>query len=159
VLPDGRVGLLDYGMVGRLEPEEREAIAKTVVALSSSDKAGAARTYREAGYRATWKGGNAHDDDNLLHRFATFHLDKIDLSKVTLDSGEKVDIMDVFRTAREVSVPSWVEQGRRLGGLLQGVSAQSARPISLSREWQPIAREALRKNEAKSKKTKSKPNL
>jgi len=149
VLPDGRVGLLDYGMVGRLSSDEREAIARTVVALSISDKSEAARQYRDAGYRATWKNGkNAHDDDSLLHRLATFHLDRIDLSDVTLDSGDKMEIMDVLRTTREVSVPSWVEQGRRLGGLLQGVSAQAARPISLAKEWKPIAQEALRQQKA-----------
>lgn len=143
-------------MVGRLREDEREAIARTIVALSSSDKSEAARQYREAGYRATWRGGNSHDDDNLLHRFATFHLDKIDLSRLTLDGGEEVEILDVLRTSRELSVPPWVEQGRRLGGLLQGVSAQAARPISLSKEWRPIAREALRQQQAKAKKASSK---
>ena len=150
VLPDGRVGLLDYGMVGRLNADEREAISRTVLALSASDKKETARQYREGGYRVTWKGGKAaHEDDSLLFRFATFHLDRIDLSPITMDNGEKVEMVEFFRTAREVTVPNWVEQGRRLGGLLQGVSAQAARPISLAKEWKPIASEALRQKAKK----------
>jgi hypothetical protein len=38
-----------------------------------------------------------------------------------------------------------VEDGRRLGGLLMGVNAQAARPISLAKEWKSIAQQALRK--------------
>ena len=143
VLPDGRLGLLDYGMVGRLPPKERETVAKTILALSKKDKAETARIYRENGYRATSANGD-DVDDSTLHRFASFHLDRIDLSPLTLDNGDKVDTLELLRSTRERVVPSWVEEGRRLGGLLQGVSAQAARPISLAKEWKPIAKEALR---------------
>jgi predicted unusual protein kinase regulating ubiquinone biosynthesis (AarF/ABC1/UbiB family) len=134
ILPDGRIGLLDYGMVGRLSPKDRENIAETIVALSDKDKAATAKLYRE----------NGDADDAMLHRFASFHFDGIDLSPLILDNGEKMDIKDVFRSVRERTVPSWVEEGRRLGGLLIGVSVQAARPISLAKEWRPIAKEALR---------------
>ena len=43
----------------------------------------------------------------------------------------------------KTSVPDWVEQSRRLGGLLIGVASQSGRPISLAQEWAPIAAELL----------------
>jgi hypothetical protein len=112
---------------------DREAITKTVVALSHKDKKETAKLYRDGGYKATWMKGDILDD-NVLHRFATFHLDKIDLSPITLDDGENMEIMDLFQTTRERAVPSWVEEGRRLGGLLMGVSVQAARPISLSKE-------------------------
>ena len=143
LLPDGRLGLLDYGMVGRLSPKDRETVAETIVALSDNDKAATAKLYRENGYKATLKNGK-DVDDAVLHRFASFHFDKIDLSPLTLDNGEKMDIMEVFRSNREKAVPTWVEEGRRLGGLLVGVSAQAARPISLAKEWRPIAKQALR---------------
>ncbi len=146
LLPDGRLGLLDYGMVGKLSPKDRETVAETIVALSDNDKAATAKLYRENGYKATSQNGS-EVDDAVLHRFASFHFDKIDLSPLTLDNGEKVDIMDVFKTNREKAVPTWVEEGRRLGGLLVGVSAQAARPISLAKEWRPIAKQALRKKE------------
>mmetsp|Transcript_38579 Transcript_38579/g.71315 ORF Transcript_38579/g.71315 Transcript_38579/m.71315 type:complete len:395 (-) Transcript_38579:315-1499(-) len=148
VMEDGKLGLLDYGMVGRLSAESRETVAKTVVALSRKDKKEAARLYRDAGYKATsWDGEII--DDGILHRFATFHLDKIDLSPVTLENGEKADILRLLRSVRERAVPVWVEEARRLGGLLMGVSAQAARPISLAKEWEAIATTSLRNSKEK----------
>ena len=41
-------------------------------------------------------------------------------------------------------MPEWVEQSRRLGGLLIGVSTSCGRPISLAKEWEPIARRLLK---------------
>lgn len=144
ILPDGRLGLLDYGMVGRMSLRDRETVAETIVALSDHDKTTTARIYRENGYKATFR-DKEHVDDATLHRFATFHLDRIDLSMLTLDDGEVIDTMELFRSAREKAVPSFVEEGRRLGGLLMGVHAQAARPISLAKEWRSIAQQTLRK--------------
>merc|ERR1712127_111692 len=144
ILPDGRLGLLDYGMVGRLSSEDRLTAAETILALSNKDKAATAKLYRDNGYKVSFRDGGAVDDA-VLHRFASFHLDRIDLSPLTLDNGETVDLMEMLRSARERAVPMWVEEGRRLGGLLMGVNAQAARPISLAKEWRPIAKEALSK--------------
>lgn len=143
ILPDGRLGLLDYGMVGRLRPSDRKNVAEVILALARKDKAAAARIYRENGYKASFKDGKTADD-SVLHRFSTFHFDRINLAPLTLDNGDTVDILELLRSTRERAVPTWVEEGRRLGGLLMGVSAQAARPISLAKEWKPIATEALR---------------
>ncbi|KAL3790967.1 hypothetical protein HJC23_004949 [Cyclotella cryptica] len=143
VLPDGRLGLLDYGMVGKLSKKDRQTVAELILALNRNDKATAARIYRENGYKATLSDG-MQVDDSILHRLATFHLDKIDLSKLTLDNGDTVDVLELLRGTRERAVPSWVEEGRRLGGLLQGVCVQAARPISLAKEWSSIAKDALK---------------
>lgn len=131
-------------MVGRLSPKDRETVAETILALSRKDKKATARIYRENGYKASLSDGE-EVDDSVLHRYASFHLDRIDLSPLTLDNGETIDTLELLRSTRERVVPSWVEEGRRLGGLLQGVSAQAARPISLAKEWKPIAKQALRK--------------
>jgi predicted unusual protein kinase regulating ubiquinone biosynthesis (AarF/ABC1/UbiB family) len=144
ILPDGRLGLLDYGMVGRLSSRDRETVAETIMALSDNDKTATAKIYRENGYKASFR-DDGHVDDATLHRFATFHLDRIDLSPLTLDNGEVIDTLELFRNTREKVVPGFIEEGRRLGGLLMGVNAQAARPISLAKEWRPIAQQALKK--------------
>ena len=38
ILPDGRLRLLDYGMVGRLSLHDCDTIAETIAALSDNDK-------------------------------------------------------------------------------------------------------------------------
>jgi hypothetical protein len=52
-----------------------------------------------------------------------------------------------LRGTVETSVPEWVEQSRRLGGLLIGVSSTAGRPVSLAQEWAPIARRLLEDHE------------
>ena len=37
-------------------------------------------------------------DNNILHHMATFHLDKIDLSKLMLDNGNNIGVMDSVHT-------------------------------------------------------------
>lgn len=99
--------------------------------------------YDRAGYRACWHSGERHDDEVVL-RLATFHLDRINLAPVRArPNGEPMGVMTVLRSTIEHSVPDWIEQARRLGGLLIGVGSQAGRPISLSQEWAPIAREVL----------------
>ena len=203
ILPDGRLGLLDYGMVGRITDEQRKSIAKLIVALSRRDKETVTKIYREAGYRASWKEGDVLDDPNIVYRFATFHFDKFDMSPIHLsspsslsssnkqgihDSGNKerendgvsrkdknaageslssggakehhqshlhlpgrhhhphrtVKTMDLLKTTQEWAVPDFVEQGRRLTGLLSGVALQAGRPTSIAKEWWQIAEDVLR---------------
>jgi len=71
ILPDGRLGLLDYGMVGRLSNQDRLRVVDTVLALSKNDKLTAAKMYNESGYKATWRngvsGGEKIQDVNVLH--------------------------------------------------------------------------------------------
>ena len=143
LLPDGKLGLIDYGMVGRLDPAARATVARVVLGLESGDQASVVGEYERAGYRACWHSGERHDAA-VVFRFATFHLDRINLAPVAARPGEPpMPVMSVLRSTIEHSVPDWVEQARRLGGLLIGVGSQAGRPISLAHEWAPIAREAL----------------
>ena len=56
----------------------------------------------------------------------------------------RVRALQVLRQTLEHSVPDWIEQARRLGGLLIGVGSQAGRPLSLAHEWRPICEEVLR---------------
>lgn len=144
LMPCGRLGLLDYGMVVRLTQDERMNIAQTIVALSNNDKKAAARIYTDGGYKSTWKEG-AITDPHVLHRFATWHFDRFDLSPVK-SNGTDIDILEMLKSTKETSIPVWVEQARRLNGLLLGVAHQAARPVSLAKEWKSIAHQAVRDN-------------
>jgi hypothetical protein len=152
VLPDGRLGLIDYGMVGRLPLADRLQVAKVVVALADGDADLVARLYAAAGYRAVTTLGGHPQPPAVVHRIATFHLNRIDLSRVNVTppdatpplAAEYKSIMRVLHGTLEVAVPDWVEQSRRLGGLLIGVSNQAGRPVSLAAAWAPMAKQLLR---------------
>ena len=145
VLRDGRLGLIDYGMVGRLTPHDRGNIARVLVALRAKDERRVAQIYDAAGYRACWHSGEPHNAA-VIHRLATFHLDRVDLSPVAARDGKgepKMAVMKVLTGTIEHAVPDWIEQARRLGGLLIGVGSQVGRPLSLAHEWAPLAKQVL----------------
>jgi predicted unusual protein kinase regulating ubiquinone biosynthesis (AarF/ABC1/UbiB family) len=146
VLPDGRLGLLDYGMVGRLSENERRTVAEVVVALKRNERRKIADLYLHHGFRATFRSEPIRDA-NVLHRFATFHLDKVDLSSIVMETGELLDLGTLFRNTVVHSVPDWIAQARRLSGLLMGVTAQALRPVSLAHEWHDIAAHVLRQQQ------------
>lgn len=50
VMPDGRIGLMDFGIVGRVSPELREIIAKTLLALLNKDFDKLTDQYIDLGY-------------------------------------------------------------------------------------------------------------
>ena len=170
VMEDGRLGLLDYGMVGRLTVEGRENVARTVIALAENDREEVARIYLESGYDVRLK-GELLTDPNILHRLASTHLDKIDLTPIVIRDGknpekgsnngalpdviniEKIHLKEIVDSLEVYCIPHWIIQIRRLGRLLMGVSAQAARPVSLAKEWEGIARQAL--SELKRKKIES----
>lgn len=163
ILRDGRLGLLDYGMVGRFSIEQRKRIASVVSALAENKPKEVARLYLESGYHITLQ-GKLVTDANILFRLASTYLDKIDLSPVLLSEDDDQDLsgnhetsyseslmkprqigmLNLLESIDVVYVPEWTAQVRRVGRLMMGVSAQAARPISLAKEWQPIAKRVLR---------------
>ena len=50
VMPDGKIGLMDFGIVGRVSPELREIIANTLLALINKDFDKLVDQYIELGY-------------------------------------------------------------------------------------------------------------
>eukprot|EP00523_Entomoneis_sp_CCMP467_P018142 CAMPEP_0168819122 /NCGR_PEP_ID=MMETSP0726-20121227/8122_1 /TAXON_ID=265536 /ORGANISM="Amphiprora sp., Strain CCMP467" /LENGTH=640 /DNA_ID=CAMNT_0008871495 /DNA_START=178 /DNA_END=2100 /DNA_ORIENTATION=- len=151
VMPDGRLGLLDYGMIGRFSERDRYYAVETILALADGKVEETAQIYTEGGYKANVLNDRIHDP-NILHRFATFHFDRIDLTPVRWAStGESQDVLELLASGVvEPSVPKWVEDGRRLGALMMGPHIQSGRvAFSLARSWKGIARRAqaeFRKN-------------
>jgi ubiquinone biosynthesis protein len=49
VLPDGRVGLLDFGITGRLDPQERRALVRLLLAVTTNDVAAQVAALQELG--------------------------------------------------------------------------------------------------------------
>ena len=60
-----------------------------------------------------------------------------------LGKRRSLKMLEILESTDEWSVPDWIEQGRRLTGLLAGVSLQAGRPMSMAKEWSSIAEEVL----------------
>jgi aarF domain-containing kinase len=143
IMKDGKLGLIDYGMVGRLQPQQREWVASAVLALHVGDQETVVNIYRESGFVAGWVNGPDHDDC-VIHRFACFHLNKFDLSPLIFEDGQVWPVLEVFSKTIERTTPDWIVQMKRIGGLMIGVSSQAGRPISLAKEWSPMAHQFRR---------------
>ena len=134
IMKDGRLGLIDYGMVGRLGMEERELVASTVMAFQEGEDETVVRNYRDSGYLAEWTQGGDHDDI-VYKRFATFHPDRVNLAPIKLENGDVYPILDRQMKSIERCTPDWIEQMKRRGELMMGVAPQQPnRPILLLRE-------------------------
>ncbi len=68
-----------------------------------------------------------------------FHLYHINLLPLKLDN-EVVQSMKLLQLTQDWVVPSWVEEGSRIGGLLMGVVV---RLILIIKEWRSIAKAVL----------------
>jgi hypothetical protein len=100
-------------MIGRFSQRDRQFSVETVLALAEGDSERTAHLYSLSGYKAKHK-YDSIEDTNVLHRFATFHWDRIDLSPVKWSStGQSQDIMHLLSGVVEPSVPKWIEDGRR----------------------------------------------
>jgi len=146
VLEDGRVGLLDYGMVGRLSQEDKLKVAATIVGLAQHNRTAIAQLYLDSGYHINWENATMVTDPNLLFRVATWHFDKIDFTPITLSDGTQVDALELLDSLDLIYVPDWMIQARRVSRLMMGVCAQAARPISLAKEWERIAKQVLKES-------------
>ena len=65
--------------------------------------------------------------------------------------GVTMPVMTLFRSTIEHEVPDWVEQARRLGGLLIGVGSQAGRPVSLAlwKVWHVESRRPISSTEVR----------
>lgn len=157
VLDDGRVGLLDYGMVGRLSDEQRLNVADTIFNLAHNNPQKVAKLYLDDGYHITFKGDKVVDPQ-VLFRISSTHFNKIDLTPVPISEdssfnhdGKEIGVVELFEKMDVIFIPDWVVQARRVGRLLMGVSAQAARPVSLAKEWEPVAKRALKQRKKERK--------
>lgn len=145
-MPSGQIGLIDYGMVGRLSVEQRTLIASTILALHRGDRETVVHNYRDSGYVIGWRKSDYNHTDNVIYRCASFHLDRVNLSPIHVQ-GKKWNVLELLAKSKERCAPDWIEQMKRLGGLMIGVSAQAGRPISLSKEWSGTAKQYMREHD------------
>eukprot|EP00951_Prasinocladus_malaysianus_P043655 scaffold548963_cov28-Prasinocladus_malaysianus.AAC.1 len=70
-MPDGRLGLLDYGQTKRLPVPIRLSFAKLIIALSVNDRPEVVRLVREE-----FGGSSRRSDDDITYRLAAFWIDR-----------------------------------------------------------------------------------
>mmetsp|Transcript_40815 Transcript_40815/g.80089 ORF Transcript_40815/g.80089 Transcript_40815/m.80089 type:complete len:327 (-) Transcript_40815:180-1160(-) len=136
LLEDGRLGLVDYGQVGRLNVRDRVVFSKLIVALAEDNREEVVDLFIAMGHRTK------RMDRDILYRMAAFNLDR-DSEDVTGEMNP-MQFMDWLNNADPVvDMPNnWVMVGR-LSVVLRGfANAFGIRP-SMAKDWKPWALRCL----------------
>jgi len=142
VMPDGRVGLIDYGQCVTFTKEERRGLARVLRALRSGDKlktAAAMRALPPCGYQVK------NDCWQAVFAYAQGFLDKIDGTPIPYDDGSlpSSDITERVSYHTELVVPRCVSFARRLTLILLSISVDFGVQTSLAESWENLVEQEL----------------
>ena len=140
LLPDGRLGLIDFGQVKRLSVEERKPLGNLMLHLSKGDVDGAFETMQEMGQRTKY--GNK----DITFKVASFWLDRDTPDIMTIDG--KVHNIAEFLDALEAkdpveTVPDNLIMPGRMILLLRGLGMAFGMRLHMAQIFSPKAEEFL----------------
>lgn len=137
-LPQGQVGLLDFGMVGRLSDERRQQFTLLLAAVVERDVEGLVDTLLE------WSDGGESDIEYLVQDCNDF------LDRYTARDLENLDVAamleDIARIVREnnLILPADVAGLIKVFLTLEGLGRRLDPSFSLDQHVEPIARRMMR---------------
>ena len=153
LMPDGRLGLIDYGQVMRLSDAQRRTLAALLVALAAQDEAAAVAGATAMGFRTR------RMDPAVLAQLAAFFFDRDDYDRFGVEEGGggggPVVPYSPARTLKRLNgadklvvVPEEYILAARVSLLLRGTSQLMAQQrVRTAVCWRGYARRALRETE------------
>lgn len=142
LLPDGRLGLIDYGQFKDLtdDPLFRDELAKLCIALCRDDRPEVVRSIRDLGFETK----NSRDD--LQYRLIAFWLDR-DTDDI-LQGHNWQSFVDYIEHEDPIvdgkTFPSQMVMPARVSMLLRGLGLAFGLKFSVCKLWRPYAEEWLR---------------
>lgn len=131
VLPNGRVGLLDFGLTKELPISSRLGFARLVMAVGDRDTEGIGEAFRELGVKT-----KTDDPADLLSLMQLFF-------DARPAEGGPVDRNGALKRNPVEAIPGDLVLLGRVVGLLRGVCASLGTPLSPMRMLRPYAERAL----------------
>ena len=145
LMPDGRLGLIDYGQVKRIPESVRRCYAKLTLAILAEDKAEIARLIQSEPPEG-FGGRSKRNDPDVAYRLAMFWNDR-DTPDVTggLNLQEFIDEME----ARDpvVRAPTDMVMIARVSVLLRGVANAFNVRLKVAKQWRGCAEALLRETD------------
>ena len=137
LLKDGRIGCIDYGQVKKLTTEERHWLCKVYLALRDDDTERLRALAKEIGMRTRY------NLDYTRQKMLTFALDR-DGRDVTDGLNFQQFLDKMFAADPWDEVVPVVIMPSRLCMFLRGIGLMMDHPLSLVKEFAPIAERVLR---------------
>mmetsp|Transcript_21587 Transcript_21587/g.50368 ORF Transcript_21587/g.50368 Transcript_21587/m.50368 type:complete len:622 (+) Transcript_21587:104-1969(+) len=142
LMPDGRLGLIDYGNVNRISIDSRATLGQLVLALARGDEAGAVALGQKFGYQTKYN----RTDTLLRYLRIAFDTDAPD-TLVLADGTKQRDIRAYLEALRRedplVSVPEGMVMVARNAFLLRGLASHFGVRLRIAVAWRPFAEYAV----------------
>ena len=141
-LPDGRLGLVDYGQVKRISDQERFQIAKIVDSIGNHHHPSSPRDIAMAAQALGFE--TKRNDPDILAQFATLFFDSDIDGKTKLGCATPQVYFSLLNKADPlVNVPDVAVFVARSSFILRGMGTLLDQQIRTSMRWAPQAKLAL----------------
>lgn len=140
VLPDGRLGLLDFGMVGRLDEDLLDDLLDLLVGFVQADSGAVARAVQHLGSIP------ADCDQSMLKRdLAELQVEMSDIPMDDLDASLLLDQFTSLIRNHRIRLPATISLLIKVLVMLDGTSRKLDRNFSLTELLRPYCTEAIKK--------------
>jgi aarF domain-containing kinase len=144
MMPDGRIGMIDYGQVKSLTEEQRIIVAKLIVALANNDTGSIIEAYKKSGFRSKYM------NQDVMIKLARVTMDQ-DGRNITEGLNLQQFIDKLYNTDPWEEASDFMIMPVRLSLLMRGVGLMLNHPVSVCTAWKPIAERAIKEYETRNK--------
>eukprot|EP01064_Diplonema_japonicum_P028843 TRINITY_DN4529_c1_g1_i1.p2 TRINITY_DN4529_c1_g1~~TRINITY_DN4529_c1_g1_i1.p2 ORF type:complete len:543 (+),score=121.12 TRINITY_DN4529_c1_g1_i1:2714-4342(+) len=140
LLNDGRLGLIDFGQVKKLEPDEKSAVAQIICQIVDKDEDGLLETFKAIGAKTRY------GKKDICYKTACFWFDRDTEDVLTVDGklNNIAEFLDAVEAADPVEqLPSLIIMPGRMLILLRGLGLAFGMRICTSTMLEPQARQLL----------------
>eukprot|EP00980_Cylindrotheca_fusiformis_P009751 scaffold2149_cov187-Cylindrotheca_fusiformis.AAC.29 len=142
MMPDGSLGLVDYGQTKSITEKERLGLAQVVVALgAASDQQEIATRMRDLGFKTKF------NDDRTLAKYAALFFDSDVAGKAMGCSTPQLYFAKLTATDPLLHVPDVAIFVARASFILRGMGTLLDKQICTSARWASIAKVVVQKSE------------
>lgn len=137
LMPDGRIGLIDFGQVKRIDSATRKKVAELIVAIATKDTEATVHAYTSLGVRSKKM------DSAFLEANAKILFGRIDSD---LTGGRPLlDFLKDLKTWDTLTVvPGEIYLPARAATMLRGLAMLLKCQISVADEWRTVAQSVLK---------------
>jgi len=144
LLPDGRIGLIDFGFCVRLDLEEKRLLAKLFIILAESPSYGVSAEADQQIMETVLSCGvcSENNSEEVLSQFPRFAFNKLEPRWL-----EKDYIKGIMKKDKVKNIPLFFLLACRCSALLRGLCFGLQENISCAQEWAPYARRWLQEHD------------
>jgi aarF domain-containing kinase len=132
LLPDGRLGLIDYGQCRRLTPETRNGLARLIIAISDDDAVAIHDCFTKLGLRT---------QNNDV--YFTAHLAKLIFGKLEAKFFDRQFHVDLHARDKVERFPPELFFVYRCSSLIRSLAFSLRHDVSVAEHWRPFAQACL----------------